>query len=205
MWRRGCHSTSSAWPGPAGAKPIRPLSTSIQVDNTLSLASASAISSAMASTYCPTTRASRSCAAAPSSLASPASCCTRRRRRKASRLQCAAVMEPRAPMLGDAMRPDAEGRFGAFGGKYVPETLMPALAELDKAYQQVVKDPAFQVRVHKHRVQSIVLLVLLSHADCRTDAHLNLPRRSTFQFCPPRSAMGDARGALGCRRSWQIP
>lgn len=31
-------------------------------------------------------------------------------------------------------RPDALGRFGQFGGKYVPETLMPALAELEEAY-----------------------------------------------------------------------
>jgi tryptophan synthase beta chain len=51
------------------------------------------------------------------------------------------------PMLGDTMRPDAEGRFGAYGGKYVPETLMPALAELDAAYKEVIKDPAFQVRL----------------------------------------------------------
>ncbi|MEM6837594.1 MAG: tryptophan synthase subunit beta [Cyanobacteria bacterium P01_C01_bin.120] len=31
-------------------------------------------------------------------------------------------------------RPDSLGRFGQFGGKYVPETLMPALAELEAAY-----------------------------------------------------------------------
>ncbi|MEM9766614.1 MAG: tryptophan synthase subunit beta [Cyanobacteria bacterium P01_D01_bin.71] len=31
-------------------------------------------------------------------------------------------------------RPDPLGRFGQFGGKYVPETLMPALAELEEAY-----------------------------------------------------------------------
>jgi tryptophan synthase beta chain len=39
-----------------------------------------------------------------------------------------------APTLG--ARPDTLGRFGQFGGKYVPETLMPALAELEQAYQQ---------------------------------------------------------------------
>lgn len=36
------------------------------------------------------------------------------------------------------------GRFGRFGGKYVPETLMPALGELEAAYQQYRNDPAFQ-------------------------------------------------------------
>lgn len=41
-------------------------------------------------------------------------------------------------------RPDALGRFGRFGGKYVPETLMPALGELEAAYEQYRNDPAFQ-------------------------------------------------------------
>jgi tryptophan synthase beta chain len=40
--------------------------------------------------------------------------------------------------------PDALGRFGQFGGKYVPETLMPALSELETAYYQYRQDPAFQ-------------------------------------------------------------
>ena len=30
--------------------------------------------------------------------------------------------------------PDESGRFGPYGGKYVPETLMPALDELEEAY-----------------------------------------------------------------------
>jgi tryptophan synthase beta chain len=36
--------------------------------------------------------------------------------------------------------PDKEGHFGGFGGKFVPETLMPALKELDEAYQEAKKD-----------------------------------------------------------------
>ena len=40
--------------------------------------------------------------------------------------------------------PDTLGRFGRFGGKYVPETLMPALSELEAAYQQYRSDPDFQ-------------------------------------------------------------
>ncbi len=43
-----------------------------------------------------------------------------------------------------ASYPDAHGRFGKFGGKYVPETLMPALAELETAFHQYKNDPAFQ-------------------------------------------------------------
>jgi tryptophan synthase beta chain len=41
-------------------------------------------------------------------------------------------------------RPDAFGRFGQFGGKYVPETLMPALTELEAAFQHYSQDAAFQ-------------------------------------------------------------
>ena len=41
-------------------------------------------------------------------------------------------------------RPDTLGRFGQFGGKYVPETLMPALAELEQAFQRYFKDADFQ-------------------------------------------------------------
>ena len=40
--------------------------------------------------------------------------------------------------------PDALGRFGQFGGKYVPETLMPALSELETAYQKYRNQPDFQ-------------------------------------------------------------
>jgi tryptophan synthase beta chain len=39
--------------------------------------------------------------------------------------------------------PDARGRFGEFGGRYVPETLIPALEELTKAYQHYKNDPDF--------------------------------------------------------------
>lgn len=41
-------------------------------------------------------------------------------------------------------RPDSFGRFGRFGGKYVPETLMPALSELEAAYQKYRHDSDFQ-------------------------------------------------------------
>ena len=44
----------------------------------------------------------------------------------------------------ETARPDSLGRFGKFGGKYVPETLMPALSELEAAYEQYRNDPGFQ-------------------------------------------------------------
>jgi tryptophan synthase beta chain len=39
--------------------------------------------------------------------------------------------------------PDATGHFGRFGGKYAPETLMPALTELEEAYAAAKADPTF--------------------------------------------------------------
>lgn len=43
--------------------------------------------------------------------------------------------------------PDERGYFGAYGGRFVPETLMPALDELITAYQEAMQDPAFQAEL----------------------------------------------------------
>lgn len=40
--------------------------------------------------------------------------------------------------------PDENGHFGIFGGRFVAETLMPLILELEKAYAEAKKDPAFQ-------------------------------------------------------------
>ncbi|MHA7815258.1 MAG: tryptophan synthase subunit beta [Pseudohaliea sp.] len=40
--------------------------------------------------------------------------------------------------------PDADGRFGDYGGRFVSETLMSALADLDRVYRELSADPAFQ-------------------------------------------------------------
>jgi len=40
--------------------------------------------------------------------------------------------------------PDAEGRFGTYGGKFVAETLMSALADLERVYRELSNDEAFQ-------------------------------------------------------------
>jgi tryptophan synthase beta chain len=40
-------------------------------------------------------------------------------------------------------RPDDHGRFGEFGGSFAPETLMPALRELDEAFRDAWSDPIF--------------------------------------------------------------
>lgn len=45
---------------------------------------------------------------------------------------------------GTANVPDARGYYGEFGGRFVPETLIPALDELEAAYAEAMSDPAFQ-------------------------------------------------------------
>lgn len=43
-------------------------------------------------------------------------------------------------------QPDSRGHFGAFGGRYVAETLMPLILDLDTAYRAAKNDPAFQAQ-----------------------------------------------------------
>jgi tryptophan synthase beta chain len=42
--------------------------------------------------------------------------------------------------------PDREGHFGPYGGRYVPETLMEPLRELEAVYEEARRDPAFEAR-----------------------------------------------------------
>jgi tryptophan synthase beta chain len=42
----------------------------------------------------------------------------------------------------------SKGKFGPYGGQFVPETLMPALAELETAYEVAKADPAFQAELN---------------------------------------------------------
>ncbi|MCB8944515.1 MAG: tryptophan synthase subunit beta [Ardenticatenaceae bacterium] len=51
--------------------------------------------------------------------------------------------------------PDERGKYGPFGGQFVPETLMPALEELIAAYEEAKNDPDFMAEFH-HLLQSYV-------------------------------------------------
>ncbi|MEJ5330957.1 MAG: tryptophan synthase subunit beta [Desulfobaccales bacterium] len=42
------------------------------------------------------------------------------------------------------MLPDRRGHFGRYGGRFVPETLMPALLELEREYRRIRRDPEFR-------------------------------------------------------------
>ncbi len=51
--------------------------------------------------------------------------------------------------------PDERGRFGSFGGKFVPESLMAALTELEHAYQEARSDTAFLAELHAQLVSFV--------------------------------------------------
>ncbi|OYW88109.1 MAG: tryptophan synthase subunit beta, partial [Sphingobium sp. 32-64-5] len=42
------------------------------------------------------------------------------------------------------IQPDERGHFGQFGGRYVAETLMPLILDLEREYQKAKADPEFQ-------------------------------------------------------------
>ncbi|HEY1881005.1 MAG TPA: tryptophan synthase subunit beta [Caulobacteraceae bacterium] len=46
--------------------------------------------------------------------------------------------------------PDARGRFGDYGGRFVPETLMPLVLALEQAYAEAKADPAFQAQLESY-------------------------------------------------------
>ena len=46
--------------------------------------------------------------------------------------------------------PDVHGRFGSYGGRYVPETLMEALRQLSAEYDNARQDPEFQRQLHQY-------------------------------------------------------
>ncbi len=56
--------------------------------------------------------------------------------------------------MNDAL-PDAQGKYGQYGGRYVPETLMPAFEELDDAYAEFRDDAAFRAE-YEHLLRTYV-------------------------------------------------
>ncbi|MEK5175569.1 tryptophan synthase subunit beta [Heyndrickxia sp. FSL W8-0496] len=52
-------------------------------------------------------------------------------------------------------QPNEKGHFGMFGGRFVPETLMPAVLELETAYEEAIKDPQFLQQVDYYFKQYI--------------------------------------------------
>lgn len=60
--------------------------------------------------------------------------------------------------------PDARGRFGPFGGRYVPETLVPALDRLEEGVRRHLKDPSYLERFHHELTTWVGRPTALTHA-----------------------------------------
>jgi tryptophan synthase beta chain len=60
--------------------------------------------------------------------------------------------------------PDRSGHFGEFGGRWVSETLMPALIELEEAYAKIRRDPSFRRELRDLLAQYVGRPTPLTHA-----------------------------------------
>jgi hypothetical protein len=111
----------------------------------------------------------------------------------------AAVADAPQP-LSVGVRPDANGRFGKFGGKYVPETLIPALQNLEIAYKDALSDQAFLVRrLLRHAIRPGGALNLRQY--CSKAARLS----STALRSCCRVHMNEYIQIVLCRTSWPRP
>jgi tryptophan synthase beta chain len=61
----------------------------------------------------------------------------------------AAYLKPLRHNRGMSLRPDARGRFGAYGGRFVPETLVPALEELEAEFDKAWADSVFKAEYQR--------------------------------------------------------
>jgi len=71
--------------------------------------------------------------------------------------------------------PDSQGRFGKFGGRYVPETLMSALHQLEKDFVRLTNDIEFQIELQYFLKQYVGRETPLYYAE-RLSEHLGGPR-----------------------------
>jgi len=78
-------------------------------------------------------------------------------------------------MLENTIYPDSVGRFGRFGGQYVPETLMSALHELEADYERLRKDDNFQNELKYYLAQYSGRPTPLFHAE-RLSTYLGGPK-----------------------------
>ncbi|MCX6379600.1 MAG: tryptophan synthase subunit beta [Armatimonadetes bacterium] len=70
-----------------------------------------------------------------------------------------------------ALLPDERGRFGVYGGRFVPETLIPALDELTLAYAAAQQDPAFQKELDGHLKDYVGRATPLYYAERLSDEY----------------------------------
>ena len=80
--------------------------------------------------------------------------------------------------------PDEQGRFGLYGGRFVAETLMPLILELEQAYDAAKNDPAFKAEMDGYleelcRPPLPALFRRAAHGALSQDGLRPMARRST--------------------------
>ena len=94
--------------------------------------------------------------------------------------------------------PDERGHFGIYGGRFVAETLMPLILELEKAYADAKADPAFKREMDGHLTHYVGRPSPLYFAERLTEHFARLPRAAQNLFQargpqPHRRAQGEQR------------
>lgn len=76
-------------------------------------------------------------------------------------------------------RPDSHGRFGDYGGRFVPETLMPALEQLETEFDRAWADPAFRAEFERYLREYVGRPTALTEArriSAETGLHVTVKR-----------------------------
>src|SRR5207302_708397 len=89
------------------------------------------------------------------------------RKAESRKVESMSVQQPNSFRTG----PDERGHFGIYGGRFVAETLMPLILDLDKAYAQAKADPAFKREMDGHLLHYVGRPSPLYFAE-RMTAHL---------------------------------
>ncbi|SEO95516.1 tryptophan synthase beta chain [Amphibacillus marinus] len=77
--------------------------------------------------------------------------------------------------MTEYIQPNQTGHFGSFGGRFVPETLMPAVLELELAYQEAQQDADFQAELTQYLTHYVGRETPLYYAE-RLTKHLGGPK-----------------------------
>ena len=97
--------------------------------------------------------------------------------------------------------PDQMGHFGQFGGRFVPETLMPAVHELEREYRAAQADETFQAEMRSLAQHYVGRPTALYHAenlsrDLGGDMPSSTTRRATACSCSGVHPNRDATKAI---------
>ena len=100
--------------------------------------------------------------------------------------------------------PDKKGHFGAYGGRYVSETLMPSLLDLEDAYNRYRNDPDFKKELNYYFKQYVGRKTPLYFAERFTE-HLGGPKVYLKREDLDHTGAHKINNTIGIRRmAWEL-